>query len=139
MKGTVWCTMCVLAICMAAVTLGAQKPKTAAQPANDDGPVARLKDAPLSSRTLKNPLENNPQAIAAGKKLFQRHCESCHGAQGYGQGRAADLHDDEIKSAPPGVLFWAITNGRLRKGMPAWSGLPDAQRWQLVAYLKSLN
>lgn len=131
--------MCVFVICSTSGTLAARKPKSAHPPGTDDGPVARLNDAPESARALKNPFENDPQAAAAGKKLFRRHCESCHGAEGYGEGRAANLHEEEIKDAPTGILFWAISNGRLRKGMPSWSGLPKAQRWQLVSYLKSLK
>lgn len=120
----------------AAFFVAARKPKDAGP---TDGPVARLRDAPDSVKALKNPLADDPQAVTAGQKLFLRHCASCHGDDGTGKGHAADLHAREIREAPPGVLFWAISNGRLRKGMPSWSGLPPAQRWQLVTYLKSLN
>jgi len=36
-------------------------------------------------------------------------------------------------------LFWLITNGVARKGMPVWAKLPEAQRWQLIRYIKSLG
>lgn len=88
---------------------------------------------------MKNPMAGDPQAVAAGQELFARHCGSCHGMEGCGEGRAADLHAGEIKDAPQGVLFWAISNGRLKKGMPSYSTLPEVQRWQLVAYLTSFN
>ena len=29
--------------------------------------------------------------------------------------------------------------GDLGHGMPSWSNLPEAQRWQLVAYLRSIQ
>jgi hypothetical protein len=32
-----------------------------------------------------------------------------------------------------------LTNGGVRRGVPVWSKLFEAQRWQLVAYLKSLR
>jgi hypothetical protein len=54
-------------------------------------------------------------------------------------GHAADLHSTVIQDAPPGVLFWALRNGRVRKGMPSWAQLPDPQVWQIVAYLKTLK
>ncbi|MGE5326112.1 MAG: c-type cytochrome [Deltaproteobacteria bacterium] len=117
-----------------ALIVAARKPKDAGQ---SDGPVVHLKDAPKSAREMKNPLAADEQTIAAGRKLFLRHCASCHGEKGEGRGHAADLHAEEIREAPAGVLFWAISNGRLKKGMPSWSGLPPAQRWQLVTYLKS--
>jgi mono/diheme cytochrome c family protein len=36
-------------------------------------------------------------------------------------------------------LYYILTNGVVRKGMPVWSKLPEPQRWQLVSYLKSLG
>jgi mono/diheme cytochrome c family protein len=32
-----------------------------------------------------------------------------------------------------------IPPGGLRHGMPSWSKLLEAQRWQLVAYLRSIQ
>ena len=121
---------------LAAFFVAARKPKGDRQ---SEGPVAHLKDAPESARTLENPFAGDPQGVAAGKKLYMRHCASCHGESATGDGHAADLHAEEIRNAPPGVLFWAISNGSLKRGMPSWSGLPPAQRWQLVTYLKSLD
>ncbi len=39
----------------------------------------------------------------------------------------------------PGTLFWLLTNGVVRRGMPVWSKLPEPQRWQIVSYIKSLS
>jgi|CZKR01.1.fsa_nt_gi hypothetical protein len=39
----------------------------------------------------------------------------------------------------PGTLFWLLTNGVVRHGMPVWSKLPELQRWQLVRFIKSLT
>jgi hypothetical protein len=44
---------------------------------------------------------------------------------------------DDVQSTP-GTLFWILTNGVVRRGTPVWSKLPEAQRWQIVSYLKSL-
>jgi mono/diheme cytochrome c family protein len=88
---------------------------------------------------MKNPFEVDKRAKAAGRQLFLRHCSECHGQDGYGIGKAADLHSAEFQSASPGALFWSIRTGRLPKGMPAWSSLPDQQIWQLVTYLKTLH
>ncbi len=117
--------------------LGAKKSSRQSQ--ETEGPAARLSEAPESARALKNPFEGDKRAEAAGRKLFLRHCAECHGRDGQGIGKAADLHSAEFQSAPPGALFWSIRNGRLPKGMPAWSSLPDQQIWQLVTYLKTLR
>jgi mono/diheme cytochrome c family protein len=84
-------------------------------------------------------LEEDPDAVAAGRKLFTRHCEECHGAEALGGKKAPSLLQEEVQSAEPGVLFWFLTNGNVHRGMPTWSKLPEAQRWQLVKFLKSLG
>lgn len=75
----------------------------------------------------------------AGQKLFRRHCAECHGANASGSGKAPALRSTTIRNAPPGALVWFLKNGNLRAGMPSWSGLPEQRRWQIVAYLKSLQ
>jgi mono/diheme cytochrome c family protein len=81
----------------------------------------------------------DPGAVAAGRKLYLRHCAECHGGDARGGPRAPSLDTRRVGEAAPGDLFWFLTNGSLRAGMPAWSRLPAAQRWQLTAYLKALG
>jgi mono/diheme cytochrome c family protein len=95
--------------------------------------------APASVRSRRNPLEEDPEAVAAGRKLFGRHCQECHGVDAQGGNKAPSLRQEGVQSAAPGVLFWFITNGNVRRGMPPWSKLPEPQRWQLVSFLKSLG
>ena len=94
--------------------------------------------APAKARDQKNPYEGQPDAIAAGQKLFRQHCAECHGDDARGRGRAVDLHSPAVQNASPGELAWFLRSGNLRHGMPSWSGLPEQRRWQIVAYLKSL-
>lgn len=86
-----------------------------------------------------NPLSSDPEAAVAGEKLFGMHCAECHGATANGTRRAPSLRVDPIQHASPGALFWVLTNGAVRRGMPVWSKLPEPQRWQLVSYIKSLS
>jgi len=106
---------------------------------SEDGPAAQLSKAPPSARFLRNPFAGQVEAVAAGRKLFIQHCAQCHGQDAGGLERAADLRSLVVQDAQPGVLFWALRNGRIRKGMPSWSHLPDAQLWQIVTYLKTLK
>lgn len=53
--------------------------------------------------------------------------------------KGPSLVADPVRQAAPGALFWVLSNGVVRKGMPVWSKLPEPQRWQLVSYLKSLE
>jgi mono/diheme cytochrome c family protein len=111
----------------------------ARQPKKEDGPAAQLSKAPRAVQSWENPFAGQAEAAAAGLKLFAQHCAQCHGPDARGLEHAADLHSAVIQGAPPGVLFWALRNGRIRKGMPSWSHLPDAQLWQIITYLKTLK
>ena len=97
-----------------------------------------LAKVPASARARQNPLANNPSALAAGTKLFEQYCATCHGKQAEGSSKRPNLHSDRLKQATPGELEWLLKNGSLKNGMPSWSRLPEPQRWQLVTFLKSL-
>lgn len=78
-------------------------------------------------------------AALAGQKLFRQHCASCHGSEANGTRHAPDLHAAEVQAMDHETMFRYVTNGSLRRGMPSWSRLTDERRWQIVAYVKSLD
>ena len=94
--------------------------------------------APADAASKANPLAGRSAAEAGGRKLFQQRCASCHGEDGRGTSRGPDLTQPAVQSQPDGALFWKITSGNSREGMPAFSFLPAPQRWQLVLRLRSL-
>jgi mono/diheme cytochrome c family protein len=98
---------------------------------------AELRKAPEKAASRPNPLESDAEAVAAGKLLFEDHCAECHGDDAKGGRKGPNLRVSEVQNATPGTLFWLLTNGVVRKKMPAWSKLPEPQRWQLVRFLKS--
>jgi mono/diheme cytochrome c family protein len=95
--------------------------------------------APEKARAKRNPLEKDPDAVAAGRILFEQRCAECHGDHAEGGKKGPSLRASEIQGAEPGAIFWVLTNGVVRKGMPVWSKLPEPQRWQLVSFIKSLG
>ena len=99
---------------------------------------AELGKAPRKAARRSNPLQNDPEAVAAGAKLFGEHCAECHGEMAEGGRKAPSLLADPVQQVTPGTLFWLLSNGVVRRGMPDWSKLPEPQRWQLVSYIKSL-
>jgi mono/diheme cytochrome c family protein len=101
--------------------------------------ASALSQAPAEAASRPNPYEGRPEAVLAGRKLFRRHCEECHGPEARGTRTAPGLDSGPVQAAAPGTLYWFLTNGNLKQGMPSWSGLPNQQRWQLVCYLKSLK
>jgi len=86
-------------------------------------------------------------AVAAGRELYQKNCESCHGYDGKGQtGTGGGLYPPPAslsrsalaaKKRTDGELFYFIRNGVRNTGMPGWQ-LPDQQTWQLVAFVRQL-
>jgi cytochrome c oxidase cbb3-type subunit 3 len=103
-------------------------------------PIAEVfTHVPWKARLKPNPLASDPNARAAGQKLFRQYCAQCHGASAEGTKGAPMLVGGVMVDAKPGELFWIVTNGVVRKGMPSWSVLPPPQRWQIVTFLESLN
>lgn len=96
------------------------------------------RNVPAEDRARANPLATDADAVAAGGYIYQINCASCHSKDASGHGRRPSLRTARVHEATDGELHWLLTNGALSKGMPSWSGLPDAQRWQLVRYLHSL-
>lgn len=95
--------------------------------------------APAAAAAKENPLAARGDAAAGGRKLFARHCTECHGSDGSGLRRAANLRLPAVQQQSDGALFWKISNGNSRRGMPSFSGLPEMQRWQVVLYLRSFR
>ena len=103
------------------------------------GAYAELAKVPAKEQARQNPLASDPDAVAAGGKLFEEHCSKCHGENAKGTREGPSLRVQPVRQATPGALFSVLTNGVVRRGMPVWSKLPEPERWQLVSFLKSLE
>lgn len=129
-----------LAVCiLLAQSPNPEKPSASGAPPYNPAIYAELQKAPEKARNRANPLQDDPEAVAAGSILFEQHCAECHGNVAEGSRKGPSLLVPEVQTAPPGVIFWVLTNGVVRKKMPVWSKLPEPQRWQLVRYIKSLG
>ncbi len=111
------------------------------QAANAQQPAPHDADwkAPAKAAERKSPLAGKPEAAIGGGKVFERDCASCHGTvETRTATKAPDLASADVQAQTDGELFWKITNGNVRKGMPAWGSIPEPQRWQIVLYLRAL-
>lgn len=101
----------------------------------------------LEAQKLKNPEPQNDETIEAGKKLYQRHCASCHGPQGRGDGSQAlaggtpsDLTDETWDyGSTDGEIFVAIRDGVSADMLAYKDKLTDKQIWQLVTFIRSIG
>ena len=95
---------------------------------------------PAKDHARANPLAGNPKAVEGGAALYKDHCAQCHGADAMGDGKKKPaLKSEEVRNASDGDLEWFLRQGELGRGMPSWSSLPQAQRWQIIAYLRSIQ
>jgi mono/diheme cytochrome c family protein len=121
------------------VALGDQEKPPISKYRKDALVYAELAKAPPKARAKRNPFEKDPDAIAAGRNLFEQHCTECHGDSAEGGRKGPSLLVEQVQNSEPGTIFWILTNGVVWRGMPVWSKLPEPQRWQLVSYIKSLG
>jgi mono/diheme cytochrome c family protein len=102
--------------------------------------TTHFEGVPVKEHARANPLSGKPEAAAVGASLFKSHCAECHQADANGDGKKKpSLRTPEVRSASDGDLEWFLRQGDLRHGMPSWSSLPQAQRWAIVSYLRSLQ
>ncbi len=89
------------------------------------------------TNNLKEQVLNDSESVMKGDKKFHSTCAYCHGAKGSG-GIAKKLQGRKLKAD---YIFNTITNGKKRGSlnMPPWRGLPEEVRWQLTAYILSLQ
>lgn len=97
------------------------------------------------------PADLDDDALARGGELYGSLCATCHGDGGMGDGPggvaldpapAAIAHTSQMMGDD--YLFWRISEGGaadpFNSAMPAWQeGLTEAQRWELVAYVRALG
>ena len=95
-----------------------------------------LQEALAKASNKNNPFEGDERASRAGAKLYARECVSCHGPNREGLGKAPPLNRSAVLQAPPGALLWVLQNGSLHRGMPSFAHLPEAQRWQIITFLR---
>ncbi|MFN3532082.1 MAG: ethylbenzene dehydrogenase-related protein [Candidatus Brocadia sp.] len=100
-------------------------------------------------------LPETPEAVAEGKKIYEKRCWYCHGIEGRGDGPASitmfpkprnfTRNEYKVRSTTFGSvptdedLFRIITSGIEGTAMPFWSTISEAERWQVLYYVKTFN
>jgi mono/diheme cytochrome c family protein len=133
---TVLVTAVVAVVFLLGNTASAQQKKAAAWPVPD-------KDKALKAAVKLT----DASVIATGKELWAKHCKSCHGAKGLGDGPkgaalktfSGDFSSAAFQGGTDGEIFYRTNKGR--DEMPAYEKkIPDANdRWALVAYMRTFK
>lgn len=102
-------------------------------------------DRALAAATLINPIEDSPENVERGKRMFGIYCISCHGEKGDGQGPLyvnkkynyppASLISEKMLANPEADIYHVITVGH---GIMAEHGsmIQSDDRWKIAMYIK---
>lgn len=102
-------------------------------------------EVPEKYQKMENPTDNSSRNMRIGKMLYAKHCKSCHGNEGLGDGPKAaaletfpgDFSSESFQSQTDGELYYKTTFGR--DEMPEYeSSIPsDEDRWLIVHYMRT--
>lgn len=110
-------------------------------------PAGKPWTIPAKYKAMKNPSPGDKESINIGKGLWAKHCKSCHGNVGLGDGpkakmlktSAGDFSTAKFQAQSDGTLYYQITVGR--DEMPAFDKklLTEEDRWAVINYCRSLK
>ena len=102
---------------------------------------------PDAAKKTKNPVTKSDENTAEGKTLFMKHCKSCHGSKGLGDGpkskeldtACGDFSTKEFQAQTDGELFYKTKEGR--DDMPSFKKkiTDDEEIWSIVNYMRTLG
>lgn len=104
-------------------------------------------NVPEAAQKMKNPTTGSPDNVNIGKTLYGKHCRSCHGKNGEGDGPKSaelktapgDFTTAEFQAQSDAALYYKTTEGR--DDMPNFKKkiASDEDRWLIVHYLRTLK
>jgi mono/diheme cytochrome c family protein len=99
---------------------------------------------PDEYKEMVNPEEADKTSVSIGKSLYAKHCKTCHGKNGNGDGMSSktlnadpsDLTLDDIDVQKDGEVYYNIVTGR--EEMPAFESLIEEEDiWHLINYIRT--
>jgi mono/diheme cytochrome c family protein len=106
---------------------------------------ATPEEAERAGRELQNPVAATPENLARGKKLYDRFCLVCHGAEGKGDGplipkfpNPPSFTSKAVREYPEGRLYHVISRGAGMMQSYASQIAPE-DRWRIVHYVRTLQ
>lgn len=103
-------------------------------------------DVPEKYIQMENPVTADKESIKLGEMLYKRHCASCHGRIGLGDGPksrmldtyAGDFSGDFYQNQTDGEHFYKTLVGR--NEMPGYKGkVLDEDIWHMVNYMRTFK
>ncbi len=104
-------------------------------------------NVPDKYNKMGNPVKADAESIKGGKALYAKHCQSCHGKTGLGDGTKASTLDTEagdfskakFQQQTDGALYYKTLEGR--DDMPSFKKkIPDEEdHWHVVNYMRTFK
>ena len=101
-------------------------------------------EVPEKYQKMENPYEADKSSLSIGKSLYAKHCKTCHGKTGMGDGITSrtldvdpsDLTLDDLDTQKDGEIYYKILIGR--DEMPGFEQLIDEEDiWHMVNYIRT--
>ena len=96
---------------------------------------------------MANPVKADADVLATGKEVWVKHCQSCHGKTGKGDGSKAaqlktvpeDMTKADLQKQTDGALYYKTAEGR--DDMPSFKKkIPDQEElWSVVHYMRTFK
>jgi len=111
--------------------------------------IAQRDPWPVPDKFMKmaNPVKPDAESLTNGKELWIKHCQSCHGKSGKGDGPKAaqlktqpeDLGKGEIQKQPDGAFFYKTSEGR--EDMPSFKKKIADQEdiWAIINFVRTFK
>ena len=132
----IWGTGCILSMIVLIAFVAPQNQKAGA-----------AWEIPAKYKAMKNPAKGDVASANVGKMLYAKHCKSCHGGTGLGNGPKASSMKTKIGSFK-NAKFQAQTDGEVfyqsimgRDEMPAFDKkiTEEEDRWAIVNFVRTLK
>ncbi len=102
---------------------------------------------PEAAKKVKNPLKGDSETLNIGKGIYAKHCKSCHGKNGEGDGTkapelktfAGDFTSEAFKAQTDSEIFYKTSEGR--DDMPSFRKKIDNEEdiWAVVLFIRALK
>jgi len=102
---------------------------------------------PAKYKTMKNTVKGDAASVNVGKMLYAKHCKSCHGSMGLGDGPKASsmktkigsFKDAKFQSQTDGEIYYQTMIGRDEMTPFEKKITEEEDRWAIVNYVRTLK
>lgn len=109
-------------------------------------------EVPTKYQKMENPTTPDKENLLVGKTLYKKHCRSCHGNKGFGDGPKTynlestirEFGSEDYKNQSDGYKYYKSFVGR--DEMPNFEkkitdfciNFPEEDRWFIINYMETL-